>query len=93
MSFGTPLTVTGPHRAPAQMLADQEYGGHASIHDGDTAEGLGLAGAPIEGPTHFSQVDPLAVQLQRTCSCLGPRHDGRRTRSTVAGCGNSCHVI
>ncbi len=63
MSFGTPLTVTGPHRAPAQMLADQEYGGHASIHDGDTAEQLGLAGAPIEGPTHFSQVDPLAVQL------------------------------
>ena len=23
---------------------------------------LGLAGAPIEGPTHFSQIDPLAVE-------------------------------
>ena len=45
------------------MLADQTYGGHTSVHDGDTAAELGLAGAPIEGPTHFSQVDPLAVRV------------------------------
>lgn len=45
------------------MLADQEYGGHTSVHDDETAERLGLAGAPIEGPTHFSQIDPLAVHL------------------------------
>src|SRR5690349_8310668 len=43
------------------MLAAQAYGGHASIHDAETAGELGLAGAPIEAPTHFSQFDPLAA--------------------------------
>jgi hypothetical protein len=61
MPFDTEFTVTGPWRAPAQMLADQEYDGHASVHDDATAASLGLAGAPIEAPTHFSQFDPLAV--------------------------------
>ena len=67
-AFATPLvgaggdTLTGPERRPRQMLADQEYDGHVSVHDGDMAERLGLAGAPIEGPTHFSQFDPLAVE-------------------------------
>ncbi len=60
MTFATPLTITGPAREPQQLLADQQYGGHASVHDADTAGALGLAGAPIEGPTHFSQFDPLA---------------------------------
>ena len=59
--FDTPITLTGPLRAPAQMLDDQSYDGHASVHDGATAASLGLTGAPIEGPTHFSQFDPLAV--------------------------------
>src|SRR3954469_16182690 len=45
------------------MLAAQEYEGHASIHDAGTADELGLAGAPIEAPTHFSQFDPLAALL------------------------------
>jgi hypothetical protein len=68
MSFETAIddddgTLIGPLREPAQMLADQTYGGHTSVHDGDTAAELGLAGAPIEGPTHFSQVDPLAVRV------------------------------
>ena len=67
MSFDTSIirdaeTLTGPLRAPAQMLAEQEYAGHTSVHDDDTAAELGLAGAPIEGPTHFSQIDPLAVE-------------------------------
>ena len=61
--FATAITVTGPLRSPAQMLADQEVDGHASLHDGDAAASLGLIGAPIEGPTHFSQFDPLAVAL------------------------------
>ncbi len=66
MSFDTEITRdrawrAGPLRAPAQMLADQTYSGHTSVHDDDTAAKLGLAGAPIEGPTHFSQIDPLAV--------------------------------
>ena len=65
MGFDTTITtdgdtITGPVRQPRQMLADQEYDGHASVHDGDVAEDLGLACAPIEGPTHFSQFDPLA---------------------------------
>ncbi len=67
MSFDTEITrdgatLVGPLRAPAQMLAEQEYAGHTSVHDGETAAKLGLAGAPIEGPTHFSQIDPLAVE-------------------------------
>jgi hypothetical protein len=44
------------------MLADQVVDGHASIHDADAAAALGLAGAPIEAPTHFSQFDPLAFE-------------------------------
>ena len=66
-AFSTPITLTGPVRQPRQMLDDQSYGGHASIHDEATAGTLGLAGAPIEGPTHFSQFDPLAF------SCWGRR--------------------
>ena len=67
MSFDTEIvrdgeSWTGPLRAPAQMLAEQEYAGHTSVHDDETAARLGLAGAPIEGPTHFSQIDPLAVE-------------------------------
>jgi hypothetical protein len=61
--FATEITVTGPLRSPAQMLDDQSYDGHPSVHDGDTAASLGLTGAPIEGPTHFSQFDPLAMTL------------------------------
>ena len=56
-----PGLVSGPLRAPTQMLADQSYGGHASVHDDATAASLGLAAGPIEGPTHFSQFDPLLV--------------------------------
>lgn len=63
MGFDTEITLTGPYRRPAQMLADQEYDGHASVHDEATAASMGLAGAPIEAPTHFSQFDPLAFLL------------------------------
>jgi hypothetical protein len=63
MPFDTEITLTGPLRSPAQMLAEQEVGGHASVHDAAAAASMGLAGAPIEGPTHFSQFDPLAVAL------------------------------
>lgn len=45
----------GEFRHPRQMLGTQEYDGHLSIHDDKMAEDLGFAGAPIEGPTHFSQ--------------------------------------
>ncbi len=68
MAFDTPITpdgdtITGPARQPRQMLADQAYDGHASVHDGAVADKLGLPGAPIEGPTHFSQFDPLAFSV------------------------------
>ncbi len=46
-------------RKPRQMLGEQEYDGHLSIHDDKMAEDLGFFGAPIEGPTHFSQFVPL----------------------------------
>lgn len=67
MSFQTPITeqdgvLCGPFRAPANMLVEQEYGGHKSIHDDAEAERLGFRAGPIEGPTHFSQFDPLLVQ-------------------------------
>jgi hypothetical protein len=63
MRFATEITLAGPLRSPAQMLADQEIDGHSSVHDQQTAASLGLAGAPIEAPTHFSQFDPLAALL------------------------------
>ncbi len=61
--FDTPLALCGPLRRPRQMLQAQEYGGHASIHDENMAHGLGFKGAPIEGPTHFSQFSPLFGKL------------------------------
>lgn len=63
MTFPTPITIAGPLRQPRQMLAEQKYDGHKSIHDDDTAENLGLRAGPIEGPTHFSQFDPLLVHV------------------------------
>lgn len=63
MSFDTPLVIQGPLRQPRQMLADQEYGGHASIHDDSMAEKLGFRAGPIEGPTHFSLFPPLLAQI------------------------------
>jgi hypothetical protein len=68
VAFDTPITTDGdrregPPRLPRQMLHDQAYDGHASVHDGEVADKLGLTGAPIEGPTHFSQFDPLGWDL------------------------------
>jgi len=63
VSFATPLSLVGPLRRPRQMLADQEYGGHTSIHDDAVAEKLGFRAGPIEGPTHFSQFQPLLAEI------------------------------
>lgn len=63
MSFDSPLSICGPLRRPRQMLADQEYGGHTSIHDDAMAEKLGFRAGPIEGPTHFSQFVPLLAHI------------------------------
>lgn len=63
MSFATPIALSGPLRKPRQMLADQEYGGHSSIHDDAMAEKLGFRAGPIEGPTHFSLFPPLLARI------------------------------
>jgi hypothetical protein len=63
LTFITPLVLRGPLRHPKQMLADQEYGGHTSIHDDATAEKFGIRAGPIEGPTHFSLFPPLLAQI------------------------------
>lgn len=63
MSFDTPVYLCGPLRAPRQMLAEQRYDEHGSIHDDATAEKLGFRAGPIEGPTHFSQFVPLLAQI------------------------------
>lgn len=55
--------LSGPLRAPAQMLADQSYDGHKSIHDDSEAERLGIKAGPIEGPTHFQQFVPLLAEV------------------------------
>jgi hypothetical protein len=55
--------LAGPWRMPRQMLNNQQYDGHVSIHDDAMAQKLGFKGGTIEGPTHFSQFIPLCVQL------------------------------
>jgi hypothetical protein len=55
--------INGPFRRPLQMLAQQSYDGHNSIHDESQARELGFNGAPIEGPTHFSQFEPLLHRI------------------------------
>jgi len=86
-------SISGPLRAPVQMLADQSYGGHASVHDDATAESLGLVAGPIEGPTHFSQFDPLLVDRWGgrwlAHGCLSAHFqtmvvEGEQVRATVA---------
>jgi hypothetical protein len=98
MAFTTPLTLSGPPRPPRQMLAAQSYDGHPSVHDDATADGLGLAGAPIEGPTHFSQFDPLAFavwgQAWFQYGCISAHFttmvvDGETVTATLAADGAS----
>jgi hypothetical protein len=66
MRFDTEIVLTGPFRSPKQMLEEQITDGQQSVHDEEVAAKVGLKGAPIEGPTHFSQFDPLAVTLWGT---------------------------
>jgi acyl dehydratase len=102
-AFDTPITrdgdtLVGPLRAPRQMLAEQEYDGHTSVHDDATADKLGLPGAPIEGPTHFSQFDPLATELWGQAwferGCISAHFEtmvieGEEVRATVTPSGST----
>jgi len=99
--FDTEITLTGPWRRPAQMLAEQEYDGHASVHDDATATSLGLTGAPIEGPTHLSQVDPLAVAtwgtawFERGCASAHFRTmvvEGEEVQASLALTGDQARI-
>jgi hypothetical protein len=93
MSFDTHLSISGPLRRPRQMLADQEYGGHSSIHDDAMAEKLGFRAGPIEGPTHFSQFVPLLAHIWGRAwferGCLSAHYqnmvvEGEEVRASVA---------
>lgn len=99
--FTTPLEISGPLRSPRNLLLDQTYGDHASIHDPATAQQLGVAGAAVEGPTHFSQYDPLAMRMWGedwlTSGCLSAHFaaiclDGEQTRASAAFTGRSAQI-
>lgn len=67
-AFDTPLesigqVLAGPWRKPFNMLLDQTYDGHVSLHDDAMAQKLGFKAGPIEGPTHFSQFAPLGEAI------------------------------
>jgi len=55
--------LAGPWRTPRNMLAEQTYDNHASLHDDATAQKLGFKGGAVEGPTHYSQFAPLGYAL------------------------------
>ncbi len=67
-AFDTPLetigqVLAGPWRKPVNMLLEQSYDNHLSIHDDAMAEKLGFKAGPVEGPTHFSQLAPLGEAI------------------------------
>ncbi len=61
--FDQSLSICGEFRRPRQMLAQQSYDGHLSLHDDEMAQSLGFRAGPIEGPTHFSQFIPLLHRI------------------------------
>ncbi|MFV0533135.1 MAG: hypothetical protein ACK5MR_05715 [Cumulibacter sp.] len=92
MTFTTPITLSGPLRSPVQMLEDQEYGGHNSIHDDAKAQELGFRAGPIEGPTHFSLYPPLMQKVYGQAwferGCISAHYqnmvvEGEKTRAFV----------
>lgn len=84
--------LKGPLRSPVNMLTEQKYGGHKSLHDDAEAARLGIKAGPIEGPTHFQQFVPLLAEVwgkdwfERGCfSChfLNMVFDGEKVRAEV----------
>jgi hypothetical protein len=55
--------LAGPWRKPINMLLEQTYDNHVSLHDDAMAQKLGFKAGPIEGPTHYSQFVPLAEAI------------------------------
>lgn len=84
--------LTGPLRRPVNMLTEQTYDGHKSLHDDKEAERLGIKAGPIEGPTHFQQFVPLLDEVwgkawhERGCfSChfLNMVFEGEEVRAEI----------
>ena len=94
--------ICGDFRHPRQMLNDQTYDGHASLHDDKMAADLGFSGAPIEGPTHFSQFVPLLIHifgnqwLETGCISVHYQNmvvEGEEVRAFVGNvAGNNCRI-
>lgn len=85
-------TLKGPLRSPVNMLTEQKYGGHKSLHDDGEAARLGIKAGPIEGPTHFQQFVPLLAEVwgkawfERGCfSChfLNMVFEGEKVRAEI----------
>ncbi|MBI1398963.1 MaoC family dehydratase [Hyphomonas sp.] len=55
--------LQGALRSPVNLLTEQKYAGHKSLHDDAEAARLGIKAGPIEGPTHFSQFVPLLAEV------------------------------
>lgn len=84
--------LQGPLRRPVNMLTEQTYDGHKSLHDDKEAERLGIKAGPIEGPTHFQQFVPLLADVwgrdwfERGCfSChfLNMVFEGEEVRAEI----------
>ncbi|MFN7180161.1 hypothetical protein [Hyphomonas sp.] len=84
--------LKGPLRRPVNMLTEQTYDGHKSLHDDKEAERLGIKAGPIEGPTHFQQFVPLLADVwgrdwfERGCfSChfLNMVFEGEEVRAEI----------
>jgi len=65
--------LIGPWRSPRQMLAEQVYDDHVSIHDDKTAQQLGFKGGAIEGPT-LRFVIALTTKARRDAWEPDPRY-------------------
>lgn len=87
-----PSILEGPLRSPVNMLTEQTYAGHKSLHDDAEAARLGIRAGPIEGPTHFQQFVPLLAGVwgqewfERGCfSChfLNMVFDGEKVRAQI----------
>ena len=86
------VRLVGEWRHPVQLLQDQELTSGPTVRDEAVAAPLNLSGAPIEGPTHFSQFGPLAMSLWGdewlATGCISthftaPVMEGKATRAEV----------
>jgi hypothetical protein len=96
LTTGPDGTLVGPWRLPVNLLRTQTYEQHASIHDDATAQRLGFRGGTVEGPTHFSQLTPLLIELfgptwfETGCISANYRnaaYEGEEVQARVAAAG------